>query len=171
VTRVLRLALRHDERGVTLAEVLVALAVIGSALVGLAVVIPVSAYGVREGQQRSTASFLAEQTIERARAAVWSANPATDCLGVSTGDSAPVPTGATCRGATATQFPDETGIDGQPGYQRRVRVSSCTAVPCGGLTSDTLRRVEVIVAYTPLTGAGVSPIPTTVRLEWLVTRR
>jgi prepilin-type N-terminal cleavage/methylation domain-containing protein len=171
VTPALRPTLRPGERGVTLAEVLVALAVIGSALVGLAVVIPVAFFGVQEGQQRSSASFLAEQTIERARAAVWSANPATDCLGVSTGDSAPVPTGATCQGTTATQFPDETGIDGQPGYQRRVRVSSCAPMPCAGLTSDTLRRVEVTVAYTPLTSAGVSPTPTTVRLEWLVSRR
>jgi prepilin-type N-terminal cleavage/methylation domain-containing protein len=164
-------ALRPGERGVTLAEVLVALAIIGSALVGLAVVIPVSAYGVREGQQRSAASFLAEQAIERTRAAVWSANPAIDCLGLSTGDRAPVPTGASCRGTSTTQFPDEIGIDGHPGYHRRVRVGSCASVPCAGLTSDTLRRVEVTVAYTPLTGAGVSPTPTTVRLEWLVTRR
>jgi prepilin-type N-terminal cleavage/methylation domain-containing protein len=171
VTRAVRRALRHGERGVTLAEVLVALAVIGSALVGLAVVIPVSAHGVREGQQRSAAAFLAEQMIERARAAVWSANPATDCLGISTGDRAPVPTGATCHGATVTQFPDETGIDGQPAYHRRVRVSSCASIPCAGLTSDTLRRVEVTVAYTPLTSAGVSPTPTTVRLEWLVSQR
>jgi Tfp pilus assembly protein PilV len=155
----------------TLAEVLVALAVVSGALVGLAVVIPVSAHGVREGQQRSAASFLAEQTLERARTAIWSANPATDCLGVSTGDSAPVPTGATCQGATATQFADETGIQGQPGYHRRVRVGSCASIPCAGLTSDTLRRVEVTVGYTPLTSAGVSPAPTTVRLEWLVSRR
>jgi prepilin-type N-terminal cleavage/methylation domain-containing protein len=171
VTRTLRPALRLGEHGLTLAEVLVALAVIGSALVGLAVLIPVSAHGVQEGQQRSAASFLAEQTIERARAAVWSANPPTDCLGVSAGDRAPVPAGATCRGATAAQFPDETGIDGHPGYHRRVRVSSCAPIPCAGLTSDALRRVEVTVAYTPLTNAGVSPTPTTVRLEWLVSRR
>jgi prepilin-type N-terminal cleavage/methylation domain-containing protein len=167
----LRPTLRHGERGVTLAEVLVALAVIGTALVGLAVVIPVAAHGVQEGQQRSAAAFLAEQTIERARAAVWSANPPTDCLGVSAGDRAPVPTDATCPGATATPFPDETEIDGHPGYHRRVRVSHCTPMPCAGLTSDTLRRVEVTVAYTPLTSAGVSPTPTTVRLEWLVSRR
>jgi prepilin-type N-terminal cleavage/methylation domain-containing protein len=172
VTRAPRPVFLHDERGVTLAEVLVALAVIGSALVGLAVVIPVSVHGVQAGQQLSTAAFLAEQTIERARAAVWSENPAIDCLGVSTGDRAPVPNGATCHGTISTQFPDETsGIDGQPGYRRRVRIHSCASSLCAGLTTAAMRRVEVIVAYTPLTSAGVSATPTAVQLEWLVTRR
>jgi prepilin-type N-terminal cleavage/methylation domain-containing protein len=172
VTGASRRAALRGERGVTLAEVLVALAVIGTALVGLAVVIPVAAHGVQEGQQRSAATFLAEQAIERARAAAWSENPAVDCLGVSVGDSAPVPTSATCHGATATQFPDETsGIGGMPAYRRRVRVNACDAQPCVGLTTDRMRRVEVMVAYTPLTSAGVSPTSTTVRLEWLVSRR
>jgi prepilin-type N-terminal cleavage/methylation domain-containing protein len=162
----------QGERGLTLAEVLVALAVIGGALVGLAIVIPVAVHGVQAGQQLSAATFLAEQAIERARSAVWSEHPAIDCLGVSSGDSAPAPTGATCRGATSTQFPDETGgVGGHPSYRRSVRVSSCASDPCAGLTTAEMRRVEVTVAYTPLTSAGVSPTPTTVRLEWLVTRR
>ena len=163
---------RRSESGLTLAEILVALAVAGVALAALAVAVPVSSYAVQDGHQLSTATFLAEQTIERARAAAWTESPAVDCLGVSTGDTAPVPTGATCRGAASTRFPDETGgIGGYPGYRRSVRVSSCAPAPCAGATTTGLRRVEVTVAYAPPTHMGVSPRPTTVRLEWLVAQK
>jgi len=92
-----------DERGLTLAEILVALLVIGVGLVGIAVVVPVSSYGVQEGNQLSTATFLAEQMIERTRSVAWTAVPAIDCLGLSAGDTAPT---ATCGGPTA--FPTFT---------------------------------------------------------------
>jgi len=162
----------QSESGLTLAEILVALAVTGVALAGLAVAVPVSSYAVQDGHQLSTATFLAEQTIERARAAAWTDSPAVDCLGVSTGDAAPIPTGATCQGAASTRFPDETGgISGYPRYRRSVRVTSCAPTPCAGATTIGLRRVAVTVAYTPPTSAGVSPRPTTVRLEWLVAQK
>jgi prepilin-type N-terminal cleavage/methylation domain-containing protein len=165
-------ALLRSETGVTLVEILVALAVVGIALVGLAIVIPVSTLSVQEGHQTSTATFLAEQMIERARAAAWSDSPPADCLGVSVGDAAPVPSGSTCYGATATQFPDETGgIAGYPYYRRSVRVTSCVASACAGTTSAGLRRVEVVVAYAPLTGSGVSRSVKRVRLEWLVAQK
>ena len=168
-----------NERGLTLAEILVAIAIIGLGLVGLAVVIPVSSYGVQEGNQLSTATFLAEQMIERARAAAWTSSPAVDCLGVSTGNAAPVPTGATCVGAgtpTATQFPDETtvgvGVSGYPQYTRIVRVQNCGATPCAGVTNAGMRMVSVTVTYTPLTAAGgQSSGPKTVRLDWLVSQK
>jgi len=163
-----------NERGLTLAEILVAVAVIGLGLVGLAVVIPVSSYGVQEGNQLTTATFLAEQMIERARAAAWTSAPATDCLGVSTGNAAPLPTGATCNGATTTQFPDETssaGVSGYSRYTRTVRVQDCGATPCAGVTAAGMRLVTVTVTYTPLTAAGVSPTPKTARLEWLVAQK
>jgi len=166
-----------NERGLTLAEILVAVAIIGLGLVGLAVVIPVSTYGVQEGNQLSTATFLAEQMIERGRAASWTTTPAVDCLGVSTGNAAPVPTGATCSGATTTQFPDETtagvGVSGYPRYTRTVRVSLCNAAAlCAGVNNAGLRRVGVTVTYTPLTASGgQSPTPKTVYLEWLVSQK
>jgi prepilin-type N-terminal cleavage/methylation domain-containing protein len=166
-----------NERGLTLAEILVAVAVIGIGLVGLAVVIPVSTYGVQEGNQLSTATFLAEQMIERARAAQWTGapNPA-DCLGVSNGNNAPIPTGA-CTGGAGTQFPDELtangGVTGYPQYQRIVRVTDCGPVPgCAGVENAAMRLVQVTVIYTPLTaGGGAAPGPKTVRLEWLVSRK
>ena len=167
-----------NERGLTLAEILVAVAIIGLGLVGLAVVIPVASYGVQEGNQLSTATFLAEQMIERARASSWTSAPAVDCVGVSAGNAAPVPTGATCVGAaapTATQFPDETsaaGVSGYPRYTRIVRVTDCGVAPgCAGTTDAAMRLVQVTVTYTPLTAAGASPTPKTVRLEWLVSQK
>jgi prepilin-type N-terminal cleavage/methylation domain-containing protein len=161
-----------SESGLTLAEILVAIAVAGVALAALAVVVPMSSYAVQDGHQLSTAAFLAEQAIERARAAAWTESPPVDCLGVSTGDAAPIPTGATCQGAASTRFPDEAGgISGYPRYRRSVRVTSCAPTPCAGATTTGLRRVAVTVAYAPLTSAGLSPRSTTVRLEWLVAQK
>jgi prepilin-type N-terminal cleavage/methylation domain-containing protein len=166
-----RTALR-DERGLTLAEILVALAVIGIGLVGLTAVLPVSASGVQEGAQLSTATFLAEQMIERARAAAWSADPPVDCLGVSLGDAAPRPAEGVCPGAAASGFPDETqGVAGHPGYARMVRIEACDVAPgCAGVTGIGLRRVTVTVRYAPLVAPGAAPAPRSVRLEWLASR-
>ena len=160
----------RGEGGLTLPEILIALAVTGVALGALAIVVPIAISGIHQAQQLSAATFLAEQMLERARAAAWTAAPAVDCLGVSVGDAAPVPAGATCHGATSSTFPDDARGD-DPRYQPRVRVRSCTSAPCAGTTSDELRRVEVTIAYAPLTSAGVSTLPTTVRLEGLVARR
>jgi hypothetical protein len=161
-----------EERGAMVAEVLVAVAVIGIGLVGLTVVLPVSASSVHEGGRLSTATFLAEQMIERARAMPWSADPAVDCLGVSTGDSAPSPSEATCHGTGTTRFPDEIGeVSGQVGYRRVVRVTECAgATACAGVTGAGMRRVSVSVTYTPLPGARASAART-IQLEWLASRR
>jgi prepilin-type N-terminal cleavage/methylation domain-containing protein len=160
-----------NERGLTLAEILVAVAIIGLGLVGLAVVIPVSSYGVQEGNQLSTATFLAEQMIERARAATWTSAPAVDCLGVGTA-AAPVPTGATCNGVATTQFPDEANVTGYTRYARVMRVTDCATTTCAGVANPAgMRLVTVTVTYTPLTAAGASPNPKTVRLEWLVAQK
>ena len=170
-----------NERGLTLAEILVAIAIIGLGLIGLAVVIPVSSYGVQEGNQLSTATFLGEQMVERARAAAWTSTPVVDCLGVSaTANAEPVPVApATCVGAaspTLTQFPDETtagvGVSGYRQYTRIVRVTDCAATPCAGVTSGSMRLVTVTVTYTPLTSSGgASTVPKTVRIEWLVAQK
>jgi prepilin-type N-terminal cleavage/methylation domain-containing protein len=181
----------RDERGLTLAEILVAIAIIGLGLIGLAVVIPISSYGVQEGSQLSTAAFLAEQRIEQVRNAGWTGTPANDCLGLSPGGAgAPaVQPGATCDkpmtdataalGPPPTTFADEAAVKsasnatGFPGYARTTRIIDCTAggAQCMGVSSPSLRLVRVSVSFTPLTGAGVGTAPKTVTVEWLVARR
>ena len=187
-----------NERGLTLAEILVAVGIIGLGLVGLAVVIPVSSYGVQEGNQLSTATFLAEQMIERARAASWTASPTVDCLGISPGGASPsgppVPSlvvdtsvnpptstiNTDCSGVNTTQFPDETttgvGVSGYSQYKRTVRVRDCFVVSCAGVATGTtashmMRLVGVTVTYTPISASGGSSAQKTVYVEWLVSQK
>ena len=56
-----------DERGMTVAEVLIAVVIIGVGLVALSSAIPLAAYGIQEGNQLSTATFLANQRLEQIR--------------------------------------------------------------------------------------------------------
>ena len=174
-----------NERGLTLAEILVAVAILGIGLVGLAVVVPIASYGVQEGSQLSTASFLAEQRLEQIRNAPWTGMPANDCIG--SGAGAPVvPAGVACANGTqalaagATTFADEANVvwgnDTSAaavtgGYSRTVRIADCSPTPCAGLTSATMREVTVTVTYRPLTSGGVSPTNKTVSVQWLVSRK
>ena len=180
-----------NEHGLTLAEILVAVAVIGLGLVGLAVVIPISSYGVQEGNQLSTATFLAEQRIEQVRNAAWSASPVAappDCVGVSPGGATPtgVATSTTCTrvadtstglaacasGSTCDTYPDEATVTGFTRYGRTTRVLDCSAgAGCAGINDATMRTVRVTVTYMPLTSSGVSPTAKTVTVDWLVARR
>lgn len=162
-----------DERGLTLAEIAVAVAVVAVGLIGVAVVVPLASRGIHDGDQVSTATFLAEQMIERARAAAWTREPAVDCLGISAGDAAPRPSEGTCRGSVATRFPDEPEVAGHPGYRRTVRVSDCAAgAGCAGVAGEGLRRVTVAVSFTPLIVSGdVAPGLRTIELDWLAGRQ
>jgi prepilin-type N-terminal cleavage/methylation domain-containing protein len=164
------------ERGLTLIEVLVALAILGLGLLGMLAVVPVSTYPLQEGRQRSTATFLAEQTLDYVRSAPWTFTPDNDCLGVSAPPIAPptVPAGKNCRNgrtvlaAGAVTFADEP--EGA-GYRRQVRITECRTTPCGGITHADLRHVEVTVSYRPLTARGVGTTDTAVRLDSLIARR
>jgi prepilin-type N-terminal cleavage/methylation domain-containing protein len=174
-----------NERGLTLAEILVAVAILGIGLVGLAVVVPIASYGVQEGSQLSTATFLAEQRLEQVRNAPWTATPANDCIG--NGAGAPtVPAGVACANGTialaagATTFADEANViwgnnasaaAAQAGYSRTVRISNCNPTPCAGLTSATMRQVTVSVSYRPLTSSGVAAQNKTVSVQWLVSQK
>lgn len=179
-----------NERGLTLAEILVAIAIIGLGLAGLAVVVPVSSYGVQEGNQLSAATFLAEQRIEQARNAVWTASPAVDCLGSGTATTPP----ATAPGCTLVQpniapngqtFPDETNVQWgndtragtsvttplPNGYTRTTRVVPCNVAACGAANGTDARLVTVTVSYVPLTSTGISSTVKTVTLEWVVAQK
>ena len=152
-----------DERGLTLAEILVATVVISIGLVGLAVVIPLSSYGVHEGNAMSTATFLAEQRLEEVRNASWTTTPGVnDCLGIG---PAAEPTSTTCArtqptactsGTACTTFADESAVTGYSGYSRNVRITDCGATTCAGVMNASMRLIRVTVSYKPISGVGAT---------------
>jgi type II secretory pathway pseudopilin PulG len=161
-----------DERGITVAEVLIAAAILGLGLVALMGVVPVASYAIQDGNQTSTATFLAQQRLEQVRAASWTA--ADDCVGLSAGASAPAPSPAGSCGATAVTFPDEAAVPGYPQYARTVRINECEAAhqaKCGTIANPAMRLVTVTVSYRPISAAGGSNANTSVTLEWLVAQR
>jgi prepilin-type N-terminal cleavage/methylation domain-containing protein len=123
---------RPAESGFTLAEILVACAIISVGLVAVAMGFGMGVDGVEAGRQQSTAVFLAEQQIELAKdlaartpnlASLISANlPASEAYGT---------------------------IAGAPPRYRRT--TTITDNP-GGATG---KRVDVTVFYQPVTGRGV----------------
>lgn len=148
----------------TVVEILIAVAIIGVGLVALSSAIPLAAYGIQEGKQLSTATFLANQRMEQVRNATWRAasNPgvvpvvtALDTLGVSSGDTVPV-------GTTGVTFPDELPLPAPyADYDRSVRVTDCSLAPgCSGILTPDLRRITVTVSYRPMTGIGMAPATT-----------
>lgn len=160
-------ALLADQRGMTLAEILVAIGIIGVGLAALASAIPISTYGIQEGSQLSTATFLANQRLEQVRNAVWSQNPAVDNLGVSASASAAPQSGGT------TTFPDEAALAAPYSqYARQVRIADCSAGGgCQSIVSDKLRQVTVTVSYRPLTGVGQASAVKPVAVTMLIARR
>ncbi len=153
-----------DARGMTIPEIAIAIAVIGVGLVALSSAIPLAAYGIQEGNQLSTATFLANQRMEQVRNAQWlAAQPpppaapvlsAVDKLGVSASATA-VPVGD---GGVIT-FPDENPLAAPyTNYNRTVRITDCSVAPgCGGIVNAGLRQVTVTVSYRPMTGFGLAP--------------
>lgn len=140
----------RDQRGFSVAELLVVSFVIGIALLALLQTIPLSAYGIQEGSQQSTATFLANERMEQVKNAQWTAVPPADTLGVSASATvAPVSAGV-------TSFPDENPMAAPyAGYRRQVRISDCNVAPgCGGLQKPDMRQATVTVSYAPMTGVG-----------------
>ena len=179
-----------DDRGVTLAEILVATVIISIGLVALGMTIPLSSYGLHEGHALSTATFLAEQKLEEVRNAAWTMAPSPDmdCLGTGTLGA---PTSTTCTrsqptpctyGATCTTYADEgvATISGYPGYRRAVRIWECpqatlpdTGAGCAGVSNGDMRLVRVTVTYTPIAAAAGSAKPAgkTATVEMIVAKR
>jgi prepilin-type N-terminal cleavage/methylation domain-containing protein len=162
--------LLRDERGITLAEVLVAIAILALGLSALMSVVPVASYGVQDGNQTSQATFLAQQRMEQIRNANWDA--VTDCVGLSPNTaSPPAPSPAGTCGAVAVTYPDEAAVTGFTQYSRAVRITDCGVTPCGTVTSASMRLVTVTVTYRPMSATGGSNSNTTVTLEWLIAQR
>lgn len=155
-----------NQRGMTLAEILVAIAIIGVGLAALAAAIPLSGYGIQEGSQLSTATFLANERLEQLKNTTWTVTPAADNLGVSSGDAAPQSGGI-------TTFPDEASVAAPyTAYSRKVRITDCAGGGgCAGITDANLRQVTVTVTYRPLTGVGQSPATKAATVTMLIAKR
>ncbi len=175
-----------DQRGMTVAEILVALVIITIGLVGLASVLPISSYGIQQGNQLSTATFLAEQRLEQIKGLTWTASPNVDCLGASSnwsfGTGGTTPTipytgGAAC--ASVLSLNDETPSSNTlpspyGNYTRQVRIRDCSAGGSGcGVTDPALRLVTVQVTFTPLQGVGGVALtqPQSIQLTMLMAQR
>jgi type II secretory pathway pseudopilin PulG len=154
----MRRALRFvvsDQAGMSLAEILIACVIVSVGLVGLLSAVPTASYGIQEGRQLSTATFLANQRLEQVRNAVWTQCPAVDTLGV----SAPA-TVAPNVGALVT-FPDESPMAAPyTDYTRTVRITDAQpGDPCvGGVGGPNvgLRQIVVTVSYRPSTATGLA---------------
>ena len=128
------MSLLRNPRGITLAEVLIASAILAVGLAALMSIVPVASYGVQDGNQTTTATFLAQQRLEQVRNATWDAT--TDCVGLSpNAASAPAPSPAGTCGATAVTYSDEAAVTGFAQYGRSVRITDCGVTPCGAVTT------------------------------------
>lgn len=157
----------RNQRGMTLAEVLMAIAIIGIGLAALASAIPLSNYGIQEGNQLSTATFLANQRLEQVRNATWTTSPAADNLGVSASSTSAPQSGGT------TTFPDESQVAAPyTQYSRQVRITDCgVGAGCTLIVSSELRQVTVTVTYRPLTGVGQAPATKSAVVTMLIAKR
>lgn len=144
-----RLKSRPREAGFTLAEIMVACAIISVGLVAVATGFGFGVDGVEAGRQQSTAVFLAEQRIEQAKTLAMretglvqliAANlPATEAYGAIAG--AP------------------------PSYRRTTEITTFSA---GGFDG---KRVDVVVLYRPVTGRGVLSTERSVSLSIFLANR
>jgi prepilin-type N-terminal cleavage/methylation domain-containing protein len=151
-----------NQRGMTLAEVLVALPIITIGLLALLATIPLSTYAIQDGSQTSTATFLANQRLDQVRNAQWMATcpPTPDRLGISASSTA-----APTDGGGVTTFADENPIAAPyAAYTRQVRIADSVASttvcgPTGAITGTYgLRTVTVTVTYRPLSATGTNAV-------------
>jgi prepilin-type N-terminal cleavage/methylation domain-containing protein len=139
----------HVESGFTLVEIIIAAAVIGLGLVGVAAGFLYAVGGLEAGRQQTTAAFLAEQRMEQLKAGalnnflnVTTANYPAEGYGSISNNGHPM-----------------------PGYRRTVTIVDAP----GGLVDTKL--VEVGVLYRPVVGFGVLATEREVRLSGLLTDR
>lgn len=141
--------MRRGATGFTLVEILIAAAVIGLGLVGVAAGFLHAVGGLEAGRQQTTAAFLAEQRIEQLKAGALN-----NFLNV-----------------TTAIYPSEAygsisnNGNPMPSYRRTVSIVEAP----GGLADTKL--VEVTVFYRPVVGFGVLAAERQVRLSALLTDR
>jgi hypothetical protein len=118
------------ERGVTAVELLIALFLLGIAFLGLAAAFPYAMYGVTAGGYQTSATLLAQQSVDRAQNTDWS--------------------GLCAMVASETQDP----VTDHPGYRRTFSISPACSGGTPGGGSATLATITVVVEF-----SGVIPNP------------
>jgi prepilin-type N-terminal cleavage/methylation domain-containing protein len=137
------------ESGFTLVEIIIAAAVIGLGLVGVAAGFLYAVGGLEAGRQQTTAVFLAEQRMEQLKAGALN-----NFLNVTTANYPAEGYGSISNNGHA-----------MPGYRRTVTITDAPAA-----LADT-KLVEVNVFYRPVVGFGVLAAERSVRLSALLTDR
>jgi prepilin-type N-terminal cleavage/methylation domain-containing protein len=157
-----RLKSRPREAGFTLAEIMVACAIISVGLVAVATGFGFGVDGVEAGRQQSTAVFLAEQRIEQAKELAMRQTGLFQ-LTLANLNVPPTTPATTVSGQTASE--PYGAIAGAPPSYRR----DTTIVPNpGGLMGA---RVDVVVLYRPVTGRGVLTTERSVSLSIFLANR
>lgn len=139
---------RPGQAGFTLAEILVACAIISVGLVAVAMGFGVGVDGVEAGRQQSTAVFLAEQRIEQAKD-----------LAARTPNLADL---------TTTNLPASEAYGTITGAPPRYRRTTTITNNPGGANGA---RVDVTVFYQPVTGRGVLTTERVVSLSIFLANR
>jgi prepilin-type N-terminal cleavage/methylation domain-containing protein len=147
-----RLQSRRGEAGFTLAEIMVACAIISVGLVAVATGFGYGVDGVEAGRQQSTAVFLAEQRIEQAK------------------ELAMRQTGLVQLTSTNLPATEAYGsISGASSYRRTTTIT--LDLTGGGALGVPGARVDVNVFYRPVTGRGVLTTERSVSLSIFLANR
>lgn len=113
--------MRRNEKGVTLLELLIAMMLLATALIGLAASFPLAMFGVTTGGFQTTATLLAQQCVELAKNTPYDRLPdlmlpATPCTAApvsgftrATTVQVGVPTASTTTVTIVVQFTGESG--------------------------------------------------------------
>ena len=146
-----------DQAGLTLVEILVAVALITIGLVAVMQWFPLSTQGMDTGRKQSTAVFLGEQKLEQIKA--WA-------LSTGAGQGfATVSPGGTCFKAgnpCAADNPNFNGVNPIPGYAEYSR----TVIITNPTATTTLVRVQV--GYRRTTDVGTFTAANQVELSTLI---
>jgi Tfp pilus assembly protein PilV len=144
-----------DESGFTLAEILVAMAIIMVGLLAVMQAFPLATQAMDTGRRQSTAAFLAQQKIEEIRA--WSLAP-------SPRGFANMPICSPCTGAAPFNVDGFNTIPGYADYSRTVIVQN-------GPSAATTRLIQILLSYRRVSSTGVTTAATQVRVESLIAQR
>src|SRR5438445_13727778 len=88
--------------------------IVGIGLAGLMIVVPIGSFGLAEGNQLTTATFLAEERLEHVRKALWTSSPDNDCVGIGPMAAPTVPATKKCTNGALTRPAGDVPSGHQP---------------------------------------------------------